>query len=186
MPDVELYDAWASGDREAGNELCNRYFDPLYRFFANKVGPSAEDLVQETLAACFEAHARWERRAKFRTFMYAIARNILRKSIYRSNRMDVDPDFSVRSIAELCPSPSSVAARSEATERLDAALRQLPVDYQIALELYYWEELSGPDLAEVLELSIPAMRSRLRRAKQALEEALEGQVAWPTSGRADP
>lgn len=170
--DTVLYDAWAAGDRRAGNELCERYFDRLLRFFANKVGVLAEDLVQETLAACLQAHGRWERRASVRTFIYAIARNVLRSSIYKQNRMQVDPDFSVQSVAELCPSPSSMAARNESSERLDAAMRALPVDHQIALELYYWDELSGPELAEVLELTIPAMRSRLRRAKEALEQAL--------------
>ena len=170
--DLALYDAWAAGDRRAGNALCERYFGPLCRFFGNKLPVGAEDLVQETLTAFFQAHARFERRASVRSFVYAIARNVLGKHVYKHTRMRSDPDFSVQSIAELCPTPSSVAAHTEERQRLDDALRQLPLDLQVALELYYWAELSGPELADALGLTEPAVRSRLRRAKEALEKRL--------------
>jgi RNA polymerase sigma-70 factor (ECF subfamily) len=182
--DDELYHAWAAGDRSAGDALCGRYYDRLYRFFANKVAAGAEDLVQETLVGLLEAHARFEGRASLRTFVYAIARNVLRNDIDRGNRGRIDPDFSVHSIAQLCPTPSSMAARNETAERLDAALRTLPVDHQIALELHYWDGLSGPEIAEVLALTLPATRSRLRRAKAALEKALgDGVIELPTGPR---
>jgi RNA polymerase sigma factor (sigma-70 family) len=177
-PDIELYDAWARGDRRAGNELIERYYDRIHRFFANKVGVEAEDLAQETFAGVLAAHPRFERRSSFRTFLYAIAFNVLRTHIARKNRAKVDPDFSVQSIAELCPTPSTMARQSEETEQLHAALRGLPVDHQVVLELYYWEDLSGPELTEVLGLTLPAVRSRLRRAKEALEQAL-GELAAP-------
>lgn len=183
--DIALFDAWSAGDRHAGNVLCERYFDALYRFFGNKA-VGAEDLVQDTLAACFQAHGRFERRSSFRTFVYAIARNVLSNHIYKRNRMPTDPDFSVQSIAQLCPTPSSMAARNEASERLDEALHRLPVDYQIALELYYWVGMPAPELAGVLGLSEPGTRSRLRRAKEALQKALGDQNPWGSSMRADP
>ena len=53
------------------------------------------------------------------------------------------------------------------------ALRALPLEYQIALELYHWEGLSGPELATVLEITEAALRSRLHRAKVALRKQLE-------------
>jgi RNA polymerase sigma factor (sigma-70 family) len=177
--DIALFDAWGAGDRRAGNALCERYFDPLCRFFGNKAAAGAEDLVQETLTACFQAHGRFERRSSFRTFVYAIARNILSTYIHKHGRMRTDPDFSVHSIAELCPTPSSMAARNEAVERLDEALRRLPVDYQITLELYYWEGMPARELAGVLGLTEPGTRSRLRRAKEALHDALGDQNPWP-------
>ena len=60
-----------------------------------------------------------------------------------------------------------------------AALQSLPVDLQIALELRFWQELSGPDLALVLEIPEGTVRSRLRRALEALREALIAQEAAP-------
>ncbi len=56
---------------------------------------------------------------------------------------------------------------------LARALRGLPIDYQIALELFYWERLTGPELADALDLTERAVRSRLHRARQALRTQIE-------------
>jgi RNA polymerase sigma-70 factor (ECF subfamily) len=53
------------------------------------------------------------------------------------------------------------------------AMRQIPVDFQITLELYYWEQLTGPELAEVLGISPTTVRTRLHRAREALRASLE-------------
>ncbi len=53
-----------------------------------------------------------------------------------------------------------------------AALRSIPLDLQVALELFYWEQLDGPDLAEVLGVPEGTARSRLRRAREAVAEKI--------------
>jgi len=74
----------------------------------------------------------------------------------------------VSSIMDLTPRPSRVVAERREQQLLLAALRAIPVDLQIAVELYYWEGLSGSELAAVLDVPEGTVRSRLRRAREAL------------------
>ena len=61
------------------------------------------------------------------------------------------------------------------------ALRSIPLDLQIAIELHYWEGMSGRELAEVLEIPEGTVRSRLRRAQEALEAAMAVHAEDPES-----
>lgn len=172
--DDELFRAWQAGDRRAGEALFERHYDALDRFFLNKVGDRAGDLVQRTFVACIEAASRFRGDASFRTFMFAIARNQLLKHLRDHGRERERLDPAVTSICDLDPSPSVVAARREQERLLLAALRRLPIDEQIALELHYWEQLSATEIAAVLEIPVGTAKSRLRRARDRLEAALAG------------
>lgn len=178
--DFDLLDAWSAGDKRAGSELFNRHFSSLFGFFRNKVSEGADDLVQQTLLACIEARERFERRSSFRTFLFATAHNILRYELRKRKRGPTDPDFSEQSIEDLSPSPSAVIAVKGEKKLLLQALRRIPLDFQIALELYHWESMTGPQLAEILGLSEPGVRSRLRRANEALRNQLERLAVDPT------
>ncbi len=176
--DAALYEAWKGGDRRAGEALFERYFDPIYRFFESKTHADPGDLVQRTFLGCVEARERFRGASSFRTFLYAIARNEL-FAHYRSRKSGGQVDFGVSSVADLAPSPSTLLRRQSDREVLVAALQSLPLDLQIALELRFWEELSGPDLAVVLEIPEGTVRSRLRRAMEALRAALIASEADP-------
>jgi RNA polymerase sigma factor (sigma-70 family) len=189
-PDLELLDAWRRGDRQAGDELFVRHFDSVYRFFGGKVGADAEDLVQATFLACVEGQERFRQEAGFRTYLLAIARNLLYRH-WRSRSRSGPPDFSVTSLQDLGPSPSTLMhARSEQRLVLEG-LRRIPIDLQLALELHYWERMSGPEIALVLDLPEGTVRSRLRRAREALLEKLgelaqtPGELASTTSNLDD-
>lgn len=168
--DNALLEAWRSGDRDAGDRLVSRHFDDIYRFFAHKVPDRASDLVQDTFVGLVEARERFRGDASVRTFLFAIARNVLLKHFESRHKDPVD--FSVSSIEDLAPSPSSLLRRKEAEAVLVYALRRIPIDLQIALELHYWEGLTGPALAVVLDLTEPAVRSRLRRGREKLHAEL--------------
>ena len=73
----------------------------------------------------------------------------------------------------------SMMVKGEEQKLLLRALRRLPLDFQITLELYYWEDLKGPQLAEALDISPHTVRSRLSRARAALKEMLEQIDAHP-------
>ena len=165
MDDFELLDAWQGGDRTAGNTLFDRHFDAIYRFFVHKVGSDVEDIVQRTFLSCIEARDRFRRQSSFRTFLFAIARNELR-AYYRGRKKDGVLDFAVSSVAELRPSPSTMARHRGQTRMLLEALASVPVDLQIALELHYLEGLRGPEIAEVLDIPEGTVRSRLRRGRE--------------------
>lgn len=180
--DLNLHAAWQAGDRAAGQRLFERHFDAIYRFFESKVAGDVGDLVQRTFLGCVEAKGRFRGDSSFRTFLYAVARNEL-SAFFRSKRRGADVDFGVSSIADLAPTPSSVARRRSERAALSDALRGLPVDLQIAIELRYWEGLSGPEVGLVLDLAEGTVRSRLRRALEMLRDAL---VSDPAAAALSP
>ena len=173
MPtDGELLAAWRTGDDAAGRELFARHFDGLYRFFANKVGRGIEDLVQETFLACVEHRGDIREVSSFRGFLYGVARRRLYRKWRDENRGAGAIDIGLTSVAELGPSPSAIAADAQEQKLILGALRRIPLEFQIALELFYWEDLRASELAAVLEIPEGTVRSRLRRGRQLLEKQI--------------
>jgi len=172
--DVQLLSEWVVGDLDAGNELFDRHFNSLYRFFRSKVhhDDAVEELVQATFLACVEGRDRFRGDASFRTYLFAIARRRL-YSWFRARHPEREQNLSESSLFDLEVSPSGLAAEKQEQRILLEALRRVPLDHQIAVELYYWEDLDGSELAEVLDVPVGTVRSRLRRARQLLEAELK-------------
>lgn len=168
--DFELLEQWRAGDVEAGNQLFDRHFESIYRFLCHKTSSDPADLVQAVFLACVESPDAFRGDSSFRTYLFAIARKTLYKH-YRDRAPDAD--FGVTSLADLGPTPSRLADKRISDRLLLEALRAIPLELQIALELHYWEHMAGPEIAEVLEIAEGTVRSRLRRAKEALEEKLK-------------
>ena len=169
--DLDLLQRWGEGDADAGEALIERHFAPLYRFFRNKVDRGIDDLVQQTFLGCLEARDRFRADSSFRTFLLSIARYQL-YSHYRKASKHAPPDFSMTSMADLATSPSGLLARKDESQLLLAALRRLPIDLQVAIELYFWEDLRGHEIAESLGLPVPTAYGRVRRAREQLREEL--------------
>jgi RNA polymerase sigma factor (sigma-70 family) len=149
--DGELLERWRAGDQAAGRDLFARYFDPLFRFFANKCN-EPDELVQATFFALVKARDQFAGRSSFRTYLYTIARNELYRWLRTFKRArDFDPELS--SIAEVATTAGSQAgAQRSSTSLLCAALRTLPVEQQTLLELHYWDGLDAAALAEVFDV----------------------------------
>lgn len=169
--DLELLERWRAGDATAGNALVERHFSAIYRFFRNKVRADIEDLVQRVFLACVESRDRFRGDASFRSYLFRVARNELFRRYRTDGRLE---DFGSRSMAEHDPGPSPTEALARRREHrvLLRALRSLALDDQIALELFYWEKLSGSDLAIVLGVPEGTARTRLRRARASLDERI--------------
>lgn len=177
--DFELLDAWGEGDRRAGSELFERHFATLFGFFRTRLEDGADDLVQQTFLACVEGRHRFERRSSFRTYLFATARNTLLYELRKRRRGTIDPDACAESLADHSPSPPSILAVQGDRRLLLEALRRIPIDYQIALELYHWEGMSAREVGIVLGLEEPGVRSRIRRATASLRAELERLSASP-------
>jgi RNA polymerase sigma factor (sigma-70 family) len=177
--DMALLDRWCAGDRIAGNTLFKRHFESLYRFLAHKVEGDIDDLVQDTFVACLHGRDRFRRQSTFRTYLFAIARHTLYAYWRRrvSHRSEID--FEEISIASLSTSAGSRLARREDRDLLLLALRELPLDQQILLEMYYWEEFDRDQLANIFDVNTATIGSRLFRARQALRERLEATERRP-------
>ena len=165
----------------AGDALFQRHFDALYRFFQNKAGPvSLDDLVQQTFLACVNGRDTFREESTFRTFMFAIARRVLYRELGRRHRDRERFDPASVSLHDVDPTPSRILAdRSEARLLLEG-LRRIRLDYQMALELYYFEGLRGPALAECLGIPEPTVRSWLRRGLDQLRQAMADLAESPT------
>ncbi|MEM6988988.1 MAG: sigma-70 family RNA polymerase sigma factor [Myxococcota bacterium] len=171
--DGALLAAWRGGDLSAGEQLFSKHVDRVSRFFYNKVSEGIDDLVQQTFLACVESADRFRGDSSFRTFLLGVARNMLRRHYEKLGRGREFGDLDAVTAADLSTTPSMAVARVRDQRLLLESLRRIPVDSQIALELYYWEDLNAREIAEVLEVPIGTVKTRLRRAKTLLREQVE-------------
>lgn len=165
--DLQLLVAWREGDRSAGDQLLRKHVSCLRRFFHNKVDREVDDLVQRTFLACTKAKDTFEGRASFRTLLFLLARRQLMRFYQRNTRYEV-AELESLSVEDLAVSPSQLVARQFEHTMLLQALRRIPLQLQIVVELHYWEELTTTELADILELPQGTVKSRLRRAREAL------------------
>ena len=168
MSDAELLRAWRRGDRRAGSTLFNRYFDSILRFFRTKVDDAVEDLVQQTFTACVETRDRFREESSFRTYLYAIAHNVLREFYRRRRRFGRYVNFEVESVVDLGAGPVTLAVAHAEQRLLLEALRRIPIAHQVILELYFWERFTGKEMGAFLDVTEDTVRSRLRRVKAQL------------------
>jgi RNA polymerase sigma factor (sigma-70 family) len=170
----DLLLAWRDGDRKAGSELIRGHARLMQRFFANKVDKPelVEELSQRTFAACVNGVERFRGDSNFRTWLFAIANNVLRE-FYRERRRDENLDFGTVSAEDSGAGQSTMLASSQEQRRLLAALRRISFDSQVLLELYYWEELTAPELAEVFGIPVGTVRGRISKAKLELRGVLD-------------
>lgn len=182
--DFQLLDRWQRGDKSAGNQLFQRYFDNLYRFFRNKLESGADELVQATLFACVRHRDRFRRQSSFRTYLFTIARHELYAHLRSLKRRRSDIDFNEVSVADLQTTPTRRIARDQQRQQLLVAMRSLPVEQQVMLELYYWEDMNSGEIAEVMGVSAQALRARLSRARKALGARMEKMAETPLPAEA--
>ncbi|HWB75073.1 MAG TPA: RNA polymerase sigma factor [Nannocystaceae bacterium] len=171
--DFTLLEAWRGGDEQAGRDLFERYFDAVYRFFRNKVDDAAEDLVQQTFMGLVQGKDRFRGDASFRTYVFMIARKRLYTYLRERDRNKDPVEVSTTSVADLgLVSPSRAVLVRQEQQLLLQALRRLPIEMQVALELFYWEELGVGEIADVLETPVGTVKSRLQRARARLDEII--------------
>ncbi|PRP99327.1 RNA polymerase sigma factor [Enhygromyxa salina] len=168
---------WRAGDRAAGQRLFARYYEPVARFFINKVGDKSPDLIQRTFLACVEGMPRFRGEGSFRSYLFAVAYRRLCRH-YRDqegNRLDLD---SVSAVA-LDPSLSGLVVEREELRLFLAGLRDIPLDLQVVLELHYWEDCSVAEIAVALDIPQGTVKSRLRRGREQLCATVERLAALP-------
>ncbi len=170
--DFELLARWKDGDKAAGNELVDRHFSSVYRFFRSKIDADVEDLTQRTFLASLEGFDRI-REGTFRAFLLGIARHLLFHQ-YRNKRTQAKlEDFMEISAEDLQGTPSQLRAMREEKKLLLKGLRTIPIDFQICVELHYWEGMGVADIATVLGVQPGTVKSRLFRARAMLRERIE-------------
>lgn len=170
--DETLLVAWREGNARAGELLFERYFERVARFYRVRLGADIEDLVQATFEA-LAARKVAVRDGTFRAYLFAICRNRLFEHLRQRYRLPIEHErLSELSLADMGTSPSEWLARHQRAQQLLAAMHALPLDQRLILELAYWEDMSGEEIAEVLGISHNAVRLRLTRARAELRALL--------------
>ena len=176
-PDEQaLLIAWRAGDAQAGQALFRRHYAGLTRFFRSKAGEAAFELTQATFLACVEGKHALRSTTTFPAYLYSIARNILYDHYRGKYRAQGTLEFSEMSCEDLSPGLAGLHAKEQELELLLRAMRRIPVNAQILLELYYWERLTAREIGEVLAVPEGTVRTRIRDAKLSLEAQI-GRIA---------
>ena len=171
--DVDLLRAWQSGDQAAGGELLRRHLRAVHQFFAGKVDAVAvDDLAQRTFEAVARLRDDVRLDAGFRAFLFGVARLELLRHLDEWRRRGSRFDPLETSLEALGSGPVSAVVEIEVRERIAAALRRLPIDFQLALELHYWDDLPLAEIAAALEIPVGTVKSRLARGRAMLAREL--------------
>lgn len=171
--DADLLRAWRAGDKASGDMLVRRHYHSVRRFFDLRLPAAAEDLTQQSFLACVATRDQFRGDASFKAYLFGIARRLLLRELRAKDRFARMAQFKRAAGPDTALTPSGVVALRQEHSLLLRAFDQVPTDGQIALQLHYWEQMSMAEIAEVLELSVTAVTSRLTRARQRLREEVE-------------
>lgn len=167
---------YAEGDTDAFEVVYDALAPRLFAFFLRRIGDPAraEDLVQQTLLQIHDARGTYVVGARVVPWAFAIARNLV---VDAHRRDEHRARFEARDGAEDCPSdeawPDDVLAAKEAASRLERALAALPESHRLAFELLKYDGLSLVEAADVLGISVGALKVRAHRVYKALRTTLD-------------
>jgi RNA polymerase sigma-70 factor (ECF subfamily) len=174
------------GNAAAFAELVRRYEGKIFRLaqHVTQNREDAEDVLQETFMKAYEHLDQFQGNSKFYTWIVRIAvnqalmklrRKKTGKTVSLDETIDTGEDTVVREIAAWDENPEQRFSREEMGEILDSAIQSLETPYRSVFVLRDIEELSTEETADALGLSIPAVKSRLLRARLQLRERLTRQ-----------
>jgi RNA polymerase sigma-70 factor (ECF subfamily) len=194
--DERLMLRFQAGDAGAFESLMRRHRGPVFNFLVRLVGdrPRAEDLLQDAWLKVVDAAPRWERRARFTTWLYTIARNLAfdeqRKSVHRKSESLDATGADGRSLADGLPGegpgPDRGAEDALLRPRLEAALAALPEEQREVFLLREYAGLPFQEIGRVTGVSENTVKSRMRYALEALRRQLEALGVGPDDAVAEP
>ena len=171
------------GDTEALRELIQAHQHRVVAAVTKMLGDDcdAEDIAQQVFIRVWKSAARYEATAKFTTWLYKIMRNLVFNELRRRNRhptrsLDITPEEGERPIqlADLASkAPDNVLLDEELQDAIQRAINDLPEVQRMAIVLRRYDDVPYEEIAEILELSVPAVKSVLFRARTDLREKLK-------------
>jgi RNA polymerase sigma-70 factor (ECF subfamily) len=183
--DVRLMKLVSHGDTSAFETLVERHQSLVGGTVAHMLGSNSdvEDIAQQVFIRVWKSARRYVPRAKFTTWLLKITRNLVFNELRRSKRhahipLQTDPgaeEFPVKD--EVNPAPDASLLQTELQQAIDDAIAQLPESQRMALILRRYEQLSYEEISEVHDLSVPAVKSVLFRARTELRARLSRYLA---------
>jgi len=184
-PDAALMLRVKRGDRAAFVALVEKYKQPLHNFIHRTLRDEAEaeDLAQNVFLQVYKSRDRYERTAKFSTWLFTIARNLCLNEIRRRSRHPAEALEETHSENEDQPQrqyedrkvllATDNVLHSELAGKIEEALAELPENQRTAILLCRQDELSYEEIAEVLDCSLSATKSLIHRGRETLKEKLK-------------
>ena len=184
-PDAALMLRVKRGDRAAFAELVEKYKQPIFNFVFRTLRDEieTEDVAQNTFLQVWKSRARYERTAKFSTWLFTIARNLCLNEIRRRSRHPAESIEETHAEHEDQPQrqyedkkislPTDSALQGELAQKIEEALAELPENQRTAMLLCRQDELSYEEIADVLDCSLSATKSLIHRGREMLKEKLK-------------
>jgi RNA polymerase sigma-70 factor, ECF subfamily len=169
--------------------LVQEHYDFIWRLLArlNVSGPEVDDAAQQVFMVLVSREGLTIKVGSERAFLYGVALRVAkefrRKTMSQLNHFSPDPEF----LVDRSPDVEAVAERSQARQKLDAILEQMPDSLKEAFILFELEDMTVPQIAELLSIPTGTVASRLRRARALFQKAvaeLRGQQHM--SGQLEP
>ncbi|MCA9104864.1 MAG: sigma-70 family RNA polymerase sigma factor [Pirellulaceae bacterium] len=188
LDDLELIERTLGGDTRAFEELVLRYQDRLYNAVVHTVGcaEEARDIVQEAFLSAYSKLHSFQGNASFYTWLYRIGFNA--SISHRRKRrpvLSVDPQRDENGVEPIDrhESPEAPLQRAERVAQVQQALSLVSEEHRRILVLREMDGLDYETIADMLDLPIGTVRSRLHRARSQLKETLESMLeGHPTDG----
>ena len=180
--DEQLVEMAQNGDKLAFEQLVVRYEGKIYNLIVHLVGNRtiAKDILQETFISVYRSLNNFKGKSKFSTWLYKIAVNYClmhrrkkKMTVSLDDYLKTDKGEKPKQIADWADSPAASTENSELKDKLNSAIDELDDEYKSVLILSDVEGFSNKEINKVLGLSVPAIKSRLHRARLFLREKLE-------------
>jgi len=183
VADEQLVRQAQADDTRAFDELVNRYRDRVYRlaFRILRHEEDAAEALQDAFLSAFRGIKKFKAESTFSTWLYRVATNaaLMRYRRRREPHLSLEqsqssnPDAEPLEVPDWSAQPLEELLDQETREVMEAGVARLPEDLRTVFALRDVEGMSNAEVAEVLEISVPAVKSRLHRARSGLREELD-------------
>ena len=180
---LEWVEAALAEDQDAFAELVYLFQDPVYNLCYRMLGDAgeAEDATQEAFLRAFLNLQRYDTKRSFKTWLMSIASNHCidrwRKRRMQLVSLDDEPTAAALALSSSDPLPEQAALSAEQSEMLQGLLMKLEESYRLPLILRYWYDYSYAEIAQLMDTTESAIKSRLFRARRTLAELLSDRDA---------
>ena len=181
--DQQLVERVKSGDRQAFDLLVRKYQHKVYGLVSRFISDSAavEDVVQESFIKAYRSLDRFRGDSAFYTWLYRIAVNTAKNYLVAKGRRPPDADIDATDAEQMSGAeimrelgtPEDVTLSKEMSQKVLQVVEELPPDLRTALTLREIDGLTYEEIAKVMDCPIGTVRSRIFRAREAVNNALE-------------
>lgn len=178
--DIEMVQAARNGDPSAWDFLFQNYQRPLFVFISKMISQNetARDLLQETFVSAIHEIHRLRDDARFGSWLFGIAHQLCLKHFGKHQRRKVleekfNQDIQDRNLGSFSDAPDSFLIRDEEADRLHQCLAEIPESHRAPILLHWLEDFNLEEIADIMDLPIGTVKSRIHKAKSILKSKLQ-------------